>query len=360
MFIVICLIFVIYIYFVFWLLTGINRAVEFSITEPVADYHQFSIIIAVHNEESVIQDTLNDLVGQDYSGNNYQVIVVLDRCTDGTREIAREISSLHDNIELIEIENVADGVSPKKHALQKGIQKARYDYLILMDADCRTEPGYLRTINAYFQAGAEVLLNIPKFKSVRDFLYRYILPERLITWSIAAAGIGRKKPFLAFGTTWAYTKAIYEKAGGFKKFGDSLSGDDDLLIYQMGKLKPVMAVCTNPRGWGKTRIPHSLSDYFVQRRRHHSAGKFYAPEVKLGYAIFHISNIALWILPFFYLPGIAVLFAKFIVDYQVMIRVGGLFAEDVSLLNFIIFEIGYLLHHIFIAPLGFIGKIKWR
>jgi cellulose synthase/poly-beta-1,6-N-acetylglucosamine synthase-like glycosyltransferase len=360
MLIFLCLIFVIYLYFVFWLLTGINKAAEFSITQTVGDYHQFSIIIAAHNEESVIQDTLSDLVHQDYSRNNYQIIVVLDRCTDGTREIARKISSLHNNIELIEIKKVAEGVSPKKYALQKGIQKARYDYLILMDADCRSEPEYLKTINAYFQAGAEVLLNIPKFKPVRNFLYRYILPERLITWSIAAAGIGRKKPFLAFGTTWAYTRAIYEKAGGFEKFGDSLSGDDDLLIYQMGKLKPEMAVCTNPGGWGITRIPHNLSDYFIQRRRHHSAGKFYAAEVKLGYAIFHISNFALWILPFFYLPGIAVLFAKLIVDYQVMKRAGGLFAEDVTLLNFFIFEIGYLLHHIFIAPLGFIGKIKWR
>jgi cellulose synthase/poly-beta-1,6-N-acetylglucosamine synthase-like glycosyltransferase len=360
MLIAICLIFIVYLYFVFWILSGIKKSHNFSFNKTDSNFHPFSIIIAAHNEESVIQDTLDDLVHQDYPVDNIQVIVVLDRCTDSTGEIVHKMSKLHQNIESIEIDHVVEGLSPKKNALQKGIQKARYDYLILMDADCRTRPEYLNTINAYFLAGVEVLLNIPKFSPAKHFMYKYLLPERLITWGIGVAGIGHKKPFLAFGTTWSYSKKLYEQVGGFDKFSESLSGDDDLLIYQMGKLNPVMAVCLNPKGWGVTRIPATLHDFFIQRRRHHSAGKLYAPEVKTGYAVFHLANLSLWILPIFYPPVIIALLAKFLMDSIVLHRTAGLFQEKVSPLNFIVFEFGYLLHHVFIAPMGFFGKIKWR
>jgi len=288
------------------------------------------------------------------------VIVVLDRCTDGTVEIARKMSENHQSIDLIEIDEAKEGISPKKLALQKGIEQAKHDSLILMDADCRTRPQYLKTMNAYFQAGVEVILNIPKFPPAKNLIYKYLLPERLITWGIGVAGIGHKKPFLAFGTTWAYSKKLYEKVGGFEKFGESLSGDDDLLIYQMGKLEPLMAVCLNPGGWGETRIPVTLKDFFLQRRRHHSAGKFYAPKLKMGYAVFHLANLSLWILPFFYPLALIALLAKFIFDYSLLHLTAGLFQEKVSPLNFIVFEFGYLLHHFLIAPMGFFGKVKWR
>ena len=360
MLIAICLILLIYLYFIFWILSGIKKSSNFSVNQSDQVYTPFSVIIAAHNEESVIQDTLDDLAKQDYPPDKFQVIVVLDRCTDGTVEIARKMSEHHQNIDLIEIDEAKEGISPKKYALQKGIEKAKYDSLVLMDADCRTQSEYLKTISAYFQAGVEVLLNIPKFPPAKNLIYPYLLPERLITWGIGVAGIGHKKPFLAFGTTWAYSKKIFDKAGGFEKFSESLSGDDDLLIYHMGKLRPGMAVCLNPAGWGLTRTPAKLRDFFIQRRRHHSAGKFYAPQVKAGYAVYHLANLSLWILPIFYLPAIIALLAKFLSDYFVLQRTAILFREKIGPLNFIVFEIGYLLHHILIAPMGFFGKIKWR
>jgi len=360
MLIAICLILLIYLYFIFWLLSGIKKSSDFSVNQLDWVYTPFSIIIAAHNEESVIRNTLSDIVQQEYPQDKVQLIVVLDRCTDGTNEIARKMSSLHPNIDLIEIDKVEGEISPKKNALQKGIEKAKFDSLILMDADCRTNSGYLKTINGYFQAGIKVLLNIPKFPPSKILLYKYLLPERLITWGMGVAGIGHKKPFLAFGTTWAYSKEIFEKAGGFGKFAESLSGDDDLLIYYMGKLQPGMAACLNPAGWGLTRTPATLRDFFTQRRRHHSAGKFYASKVKIGYAVFHMVNLSLWIFPFFYLPALTALLAKFLLDFTVLRRAAILFQEKLTFSNIIVFEIGYLLHHILIAPMGFFGKIKWR
>lgn len=353
-------VFLIYLLFVLWLRIGLRKSQKFSIDTSNKTYQKFSIIIAAHNEEDGISETLSDLLSQNYPAENYEIIVVLDRCQDLTAKIVREIARKSQNIELLEIQKVPNGYAPKKYALEKGIQKSKYSNLILMDADCGSAESYLNTINAYFNAGTQILINIPKVKVSRSWLHRYLVPERLLTWSIATASAGHQKPFLAFGTTWAYTKELFQKVGGFSRFSHSLSGDDDLLIYQMGKLHPKVAVCLNPAGWGKTRLPENYSSLFIQRRRHYSAGKYYSPGLKLSYATFHLSNIFLWVIPWFYYPAFGVLLLKLLIDFYILRIAAKLFKEKFSLLDLFIFEIGYFFQHLLIAPFGFIGKIRWR
>jgi hypothetical protein len=139
-----------------------------------------------------------------------------------------------------------------------------------------------------------------------------------------------------------------------------LSGDDDLLVYLLGQKKLPVAFCLKPEGWGTTRIPGSLREFVIQRRRHHSAGKFYGRRIQLGYLLYHLSNLFLWVLPLFQPYLLLVLVFKIGLDYALLLRLGSIFRERVSLFNQVVFEAGYLLHHIFIAPLAFLGKIRWR
>ena len=178
----------------------------------------------------------------------------------------------------------------------------------------------------------EAIVSIPKFLRFPSVLYNYYLPERILTWGIAAAAIGNRKPFLAFGPVWCYTKKAYEKAGGMDRISHILSGDDDLLVSQMGKGSLPIAFCFNPEGWGETRSPHTLGEFVTQRRRHHSAGKHYATRVQLGYLLFHLSNLILWILPLFQPLLILVLAAKIVVDFAIIFRIGRIFHEKFYLL----------------------------
>jgi cellulose synthase/poly-beta-1,6-N-acetylglucosamine synthase-like glycosyltransferase len=350
----------IYLFFAFWLLSGLKRAYQ---KQPCGTYENtsnLSIIIAAHDEAAMISQTLDNLIGQDYPKNKYEIILVADRCKDDTVPIVKEKMKVFNGLKLIEIDENPQYSSPKKYALKIGIDAANSENLILMDADCWTKSRYLQTINKYFHSGAQVVLNISKISGGNKLLHRFIKTERIMVWSIAAAAVGHKTPFLAFGTSWAYQKVVLESVGGFEEILHSMSGDDDLLIYRMGRKKAAVSVCFDPEGWGYTRLPDNLKAFITQRRRHHSAGKYYATSVKSAYAIYHLSNICLWIFPFFWLPALTGLLLKFAVDYAIMRYATVRFQEKSNILNFILFEFGYFFYQLFITPLSFVGKIHWR
>jgi len=349
-----------YFYFVIWWWRGITRSEKNRFVSESQTKNYLSIIIAAHNEEKDIGSTLECLLQQDYPPAQYEIIVIADRCTDETVPIVQNFCMRFPQLRLLTVQQTPADYSPKKFALQQGIAAARFSNLILMDADVQTTPVYLQTFNNYFASGVEVLVNIPKFTPDRSIRSTYLLPERLITWSIAAAAVGHQKPFLAFGTTWGYTRRAYDLAGGLAPLAQSLSGDDDLLLARMQRTGLPVGICLQPAGWGQTRIPASWWEFILQRRRHHSAGKFYPPAVKMGYFCFHLSNLAVWLLPFLYFPAAFMLIAKFLADMLILRKCSQIFAESLSVNNFFVFEIGYLLHHLLIAPLSFVGKIQWR
>ncbi len=107
-------------------------------------------------------------------------------------------------------------------------------------------------------------------------------------------------------------------------------------------------------------MPGNVLTFFRQRRRHHSAGKYYAGKVKTGYAVFHAANLLLWVLPLFFLPATIPLLAKILADALVLFYSARLFRERISFVNLLFFEIGYLLHNLIIAPLGFVGRVRWK
>lgn len=360
MFVLTAIISIIYLLFVAWYLRGLKTAAAKDPQPESSNQKDFSIIIAAHNEESVIGETLRNLVSQNYPDDKFEIIIAADRCTDRTAEIAEELAGSYPNIYVEKIVDLPAEYAPKKNALRRGIQKARFDHYILMDADCQAGPEYLNTFNRYFSNGTEVMLNFPKVRLKGSLLHRYLLPERLLAWGIAAAGVGNGRPFLAFGGSWGYSKNIFQAAGGFGEISRSLSGDDDLLVYRMGRLSSQISVCSDPDGWVQTDLPATLQEFIIQRRRHHSAGKYYAAGVQLGYAAYHGSNFLLWILPLFYFPALIFLAGKFVADFFSLKFTARVFREEIRPQHFILFEAGFLLHNLLIAPLGFLGKIRWK
>jgi len=349
----------IYLYYLTWLIQGIQKARRTAGMDiQTADIY-LSIIIAAHNEEESIHLTLESLVEQHYSHEKFEIVVVADRCTDDTIKIVRDFQGRLPQLRYLEIVEVPENYSPKKYAIHRAIELAQYNHLVLLDADCQLTPGALTCFSSLFGQGFEAVVSIPKFKRFSTFLYSYYLPERILAWSIAAAAIGHESAFLSFGPVWAYSRDAYRKAGGMEKIAHALSGDDDLLVNQMAKKAVPVAFCFNPEGWGETRAPHTVFEFIKQRRRHHSAGRYYDPKIQIGYFLFHLSNLTLWILPLFQPLLLVLLICKVVLDFSVLSRAARIFHENLNLVQAIVFEVGLAFHHIFIAPLGFIGKIRW-
>ena len=118
---------------------------ELKRPKPVNHDYQprVSVVIAAYNEEAVIEHTLRELMRQDYP--NYEVLVVDDRSTDGTRDILKRLGE-----ELgprFRYHFRPDDAYPgKPAALNDALAITDSEVICVFDADAYVEPDFLRRI----------------------------------------------------------------------------------------------------------------------------------------------------------------------------------------------------------------------
>ena len=105
---------------------------------------KFSIIIPAHNEEKYINKCLQSIAKASKSyENQVEVIVVLNRCTDGTKEIAESYNC-------ITIENSDKNLSKIRNA---GVDIARGEIIVTIDADSQMNEHMLSEVEGYLTTG---------------------------------------------------------------------------------------------------------------------------------------------------------------------------------------------------------------
>jgi len=102
----------------------------------------FSIIIAAHNEASVIEQTLRSILASRLD-RALQVVVVANGCTDDTAIVAK---SFGDRVEVIET-----SVASKVHALNMGDRAARFYPRAYLDADIQITENALQQVADAFR-----------------------------------------------------------------------------------------------------------------------------------------------------------------------------------------------------------------
>lgn len=95
--------------------------------KPIKKWPNISVMVAALNEEKLIADTVVSLGNQDYEGN-LEIIAIDNGSTDRTFEILQKLKMKN----LIVLQEQTKG---KSHALNKGLSRAKYDYIVTVDAD---------------------------------------------------------------------------------------------------------------------------------------------------------------------------------------------------------------------------------
>jgi cellulose synthase/poly-beta-1,6-N-acetylglucosamine synthase-like glycosyltransferase len=113
--------------------------------------HTFAVLIPAHNEQAVIQKTLQILLPTIPAGN--RVVVVADNCTDNTAAMARQCGATA-------VERIDTSRRGKGFALDFGLNhlaEAPPDVVVFLDADCRVdEHTAIRLAAAAHQTGCPV------------------------------------------------------------------------------------------------------------------------------------------------------------------------------------------------------------
>jgi len=111
-------------------------------------YPCVTVIASIYNEKDIIEKKLKNLGDVIYPGDRFEVIIVDGNSPDGTAGIARKwiADNKASNFKLI----IQENNKGKVDALNIGLAAARYDIVMITDADTELVPGVLKSMSRYF------------------------------------------------------------------------------------------------------------------------------------------------------------------------------------------------------------------
>ena len=138
---------------------------------------KLSVIIPVFNEKKSIQIVVNKILNLNLS---YEIIIIDDCSTDGSREIIKESFNSNPKVKCIFHEkNLGKGA-----ALQSGIKNASGDFILFQDADLEYDPNeYPKLIEPFKNTDADIVYG-SRFlggKYVRIHFFWHYLANKLLT-----------------------------------------------------------------------------------------------------------------------------------------------------------------------------------
>lgn len=188
-----------------------------------------SIIIAARNEESNLPLLLNDISSQDYPPGLFEVIVIDDNSTDATYETAAEFKKIYN---LRVYRNAGKG---KKSAIRTGVRYAYGNLIITVDADCRLNKEWLKTIISFYEKEKPDMIISPVIlKGSEGFFQRFQELEFLSLQGITAGSAIVGDPVMCNGANLCFTKESYERHA-MDLHEELASGDDIFLLHSMKK-----------------------------------------------------------------------------------------------------------------------------
>lgn len=133
-----------------------------------AELPMVSIIVPACNEDGHLEQSLLSRLNQDYP--RFELIVINDRSTDGTKEIIDRIAAIDGRLIPINITELPNGWLGKVHALHQGVKLAKGEWYLFSDADITFKPEMLRSAINYAQSQqVQHLTCIPEAELYNDF-----------------------------------------------------------------------------------------------------------------------------------------------------------------------------------------------
>ena len=250
-----------------------------------------SIIICARNEEDNLFSFLPFILEQVY--DKFEVIVVNHQSTDNTTFVLNALEAKYSHLKVIQLERNQHLSVGKKLPLTLGIKGAKYDHLLLTDADCKPSTKiWLKSMASQFSEKKEIVLGYGPHNSAPGILNKFIrLDTSMIAlnyFSFAKAGL----PYMGVGRNLAYSKELFLKNNGFKSHYSISSGDDDLFIQEVAKNRNY-TISLSPLGFCYSDGKDTWSNLRAQKSRHYTTSSRYSLFKKLLLGIYPLSLILL-------------------------------------------------------------------
>ena len=285
-----------------------------------------SVIICTKNEAGNLVKNLPAILEQKYLAA-YEVIVVNDNSSDESKYILEKYQKTFSELQLIELKQKAGFTTGKKFPLSVGIETARYEIVLLTDADCVPASGFwIEKMQEGFSEGADIVLGygaLHKKKGIFNKLVRWETFHTALQYiSYALAG----QPYMGVGRNLRYKKTLFFRHKGFSSHIHLAGGDDDLFINKAATKKNT-AIVIDKDAFTLSEPPKSWKQWIQQKNRHYTTSKYYKGVHKflLGmYALSHFFFYPLFILTLFFADwklSLAVFGGRFVLQGIVLFQV---------------------------------------
>ena len=129
-----------------------------------------TVMVPAHNEESVISNTVENILSMDYP--NFEIIVIDDRSSDNTASVIKDLEAKHEQVRALIREK--DAFPGKSAVLNDALKIAQGEAILVFDADATVEPDFLNKLIPHLEpadVGAVQARKIIRNKDV-NFLTR--------------------------------------------------------------------------------------------------------------------------------------------------------------------------------------------
>jgi cellulose synthase/poly-beta-1,6-N-acetylglucosamine synthase-like glycosyltransferase len=349
----------------FYLLFFFRRLIYYQ-PSPINDLRPVSVVICAKNESSRLEKNIPLLAAQDYP--DFEIVVVNDNSEDDTDMVLMRLSAMYPRLVVRNLTQGSNNMKGKKYPLTIGVRAAKHESVLLTDADCMvTGKNWIREMTGLMSDKKEIVLGYAPYRKYENFLNRFVRYEAFMTalqyLSYAIAGV----PYMGVGRNMAYQRKLFFGNNIFTRYPHLVSGDDDLLINRVANRKNT-AVQIHKDSFIYSEPKKSWEEYWEQKRRHVSTGKYYKTQHQLLLGLFSLTHLLFYpllvlvLLYTAYPLGALFLFVlrlsiQSIIFFHCMKKLG----ERDLFRYFPLMDILFLIYYLKLAPDLFKGKrVIWR
>ena len=254
----------------------VSRSSELGDVDPesAADAPLVSIIVPARDERRNIESCLRAALAANYPA--LEVIVVDDRSSDGTGEVARAVAHDDSRVRVLDNPDLPAGWFGKPWACMTGARAARGEILCFTDADARHGEGLIARAVRAMRAERLDLLTVAGRQELGTFWERIVQPQ--IFWTLAMRFGGtesvnrstRVADKIANGQCIFMRRDAYDAVGGHAAVRDQVA--EDLALAQRTFAAGQRTKLFLGRGELTTRMYTTLGEIMAGWRKNMFAG----------------------------------------------------------------------------------------
>ncbi|MBC7388916.1 MAG: glycosyltransferase [Opitutaceae bacterium] len=327
-----------------------------------------SVIISARNEAGEILNLLKSISNQDYPEDRLEIIVINDQSSDNTRKII-ENYILNKNLNINILDTTISSSTPKKQALNLGINFSVGELLLFTDADCIFGKSWVKSMcSAFHDKDIDLVFGPIKYSSL-NYLEEFLSIEQAALLGSSLSSLKMGIPSMCNGANLAIRRSAFDKVNGFNSNSNIASGDDELLLHKIFKSKKDSVLFLKSRSAIVTTKPVSTIDELANQRKRW-AGKWekYLLKRTKGFALFifgfHLVWISLFALSLIYTPllpyFILAFTIKLIFEYVFISHVMNFLGKRINLPAFLFLQGIYSFYVVFFGLVSRGSTYTWK